>query len=77
MKKGRILIRLIMIMFMLVFPIYKVCVLAGQYKEIRRADIERRDKLTQEFRDNFLVRRENFYEDKNYQREFRKLQEKK
>lgn len=77
MKKGRILIRLIMIMFMLVFPIYKVWVLADQYKEIRRADIERRDKFTQEFRDNFLVRRENFYEDKNYQREFRKLQEKK
>ncbi len=77
MKKGRILIRLIMIIFMLTFPIYQLHMLVGRYRETRRADIERRDRLTEEFRDRFLVRREDFYKDKNYQKEFKKLQEKK
>ncbi len=77
MKKGRILIRLIMIIFMLTFPIYQLHMLVGRYRETRRADIERRDRLTEEFRDRFLVRREDFYRDTNYQKEFKKLQEKK
>lgn len=77
MKKGRILIRLIMIIFMLAFPIYQLHILVNQYRDTRRADIARRDKLTEEFRENFLLRGEDFYRDKNYQREFKKLQEKK
>lgn len=77
MKKGRILIRLIMIVFMLAFPIYQLYILVDQYRDTRKADIERRDKLTEEFRENFLVRGEDFYRDKNYQKKFKKLQEKK
>ncbi|GLI55903.1 hypothetical protein PM10SUCC1_14170 [Propionigenium maris DSM 9537] len=77
MKKGRILIRLIMIIFMLAFPIYQLHILINQYRDTRRVDIERRDKLTEEFRDSFLVRREDFYKDRSYQKEFKKLQEKK
>lgn len=77
MKKGKILIRLIMIIFMLAFPIYQLHMLVDQYRDTRMADIERRDKLTEEFREKFLVRREDFYRDKNYQKEFKKLQEKK
>lgn len=66
-----------MIVFMLAFPIYQLRILVVQYRDTRRADTERRDKLTEEFRESFLVRGEDFYRDKKYQKEFKKLQEKK
>lgn len=77
MRKIRILIRLIMIIFMFSLPIYQLNALRVQYSEERRIDLERSERLLEELKDGFLIRRENFYEDSEYKREFVKLQQSK
>ena len=77
MRKIRILIRLTMIIFMFSLPVYQLNALRVQYLEERRIDIERSERLLGELKDGFLIRRENFYEDSQYKREFAKLQQSK
>lgn len=77
MKKIRILIRLIMIIFMFSLPVYQLNALRVQYLEERKIDLERSERLLEELKDGFLIRRENFYEDSEYKREFAKLQQSK
>ena len=77
MKKGRIIIRVIMLIFLLSFPFYQLYTLGREYMKIRESDTQRRVKLTEKFKENFLMRKTDFYRDKEYQKEFKNLQEKK
>lgn len=76
MKKGRIAIKLIMLIFLLSFPFYQLYILGKEYMRIREANTQRREELTEKLRENFLMRKKDFYKDKNYQKEFRDLHEK-
>lgn len=74
MKKKKILIRLMMLIFIIAFPVYQVYSLGMECLRIREANRERSTRITNRFRENFLMRREDFYADREYQREFKELE---
>lgn len=73
MKKGRVAVRLMMLIFLLFFPLYKLYTMGTEYMIIREGNERRKIEVNKDLRDSFLMRKDDFYQDKNYQRELKKL----
>lgn len=73
MKKGRVAVRLMMLIFLLFFPLYKLYTMGTEYMTIREGNERRKTEVSKGLRDSFLMRKDDFYQDKNYQRELKKL----
>lgn len=55
-------------------PAYRLNEFKNEYLEEKRIDSKRSEELMEKVEKNFLTRKENFYEDNSYKKEFEKLQ---
>lgn len=55
-------------------PAYRLNEFKNEYLEEKRIDSKRSEELMEKVEKSFLTRKENFYEDNSYKKEFEKLQ---
>ncbi|WP_319370776.1 hypothetical protein [uncultured Ilyobacter sp.] len=77
MKKRKVFFRSIMLVFLLAVPLYLFKSVYSKCKITISKRSERKTMLTDEIRKNFLIRKENFFEDKNYKLALEKLKKEK
>ncbi len=76
MKKGKFFMRLIMLLFIIIYPLYELYFIGVEYLQIKKEANLRREELSKEFRDRFLVRESDFYKDRDYLKSYKKLKSK-
>lgn len=66
-------IRIILLILTIYLPIRVVREVGSEYLEVKRTSNLRKEENLSEFKGEFLLRSEGFYEDKTYERRYKKL----
>lgn len=77
MKKRKVLFRVILLMFLIIAPLYLFKSIYSQWNMNASKKSHDRKKLTGELKKNFLVRKGDFFKDKNYKIALEKLKKEK
>jgi anionic cell wall polymer biosynthesis LytR-Cps2A-Psr (LCP) family protein len=76
-KKRKVLFRITLLMFLIIAPLYLFKSIYSQWKIIVSKKSHNREILTDKLQKNFLIRKENFFTDKNYKIALEKLKKEK
>ncbi len=77
MKKRKVFFRVILLLFLVTAPVYLFKSVYSKCKVDIAKRSDKKERLTDEIRKNFLIRKENFFEDKNYKLALEKLKKEK
>ncbi len=77
MKKRKVFVRIILLLFLIAVPIYLLKSAYFSYKINSSKKSKQKQMLTGDLRKNFITRKEKFFEDKNYKLAIKKLEKEK